>query len=71
MRQEVHVYVTIKLKGFWVRDLKKVMRATGRWGLVLFIVVNAIKYRYGRPQITTGQMGFGVVHCCYYDKIYL
>ena len=38
---------------------------------MLFIVVVRIKYRYGRPQITTGQMGFGVVHCCYYDEIYL
>ena len=31
-------------------------------------VVNTIKYRYGRPQITTGQMGFGVVHCCLKKK---
>ena len=35
IRQEVQVYVTIKLKG-----------------LVLFIAVNTIKYRYGRPQIS-------------------
>ena len=34
MRQEVQVYVTIKLKSLNVRDLNKVMRATGRWVFV-------------------------------------
>ena len=36
MRQEVQVYVTIKLKGLIVRDLKKVMRATGRCCQIYF-----------------------------------
>ena len=45
MRQEVQVYVTIKLK--------------------------ALSQRFEESDEGDRQMGFGVVHCCYYDKIYL
>ena len=45
MRQEVQVYVTIKLKG--------------------------LSQRFEDSDEGDRQMGFGVVHCCYYDKIYL
>ena len=45
MRQEVLVYVTIKLKG--------------------------LGQRFEESDEGDRQMGFGVVHCCYYDKIYL
>ena len=45
MRQEVQVYVTIKLKG--------------------------LGQRFEESDEGDRQMGFGVVHCCYYDKIYL
>ena len=45
MRQEVQVYVTIKLKG--------------------------LSQRFEESDEGDRQMGFGVVHCCYYDKIYL
>ena len=45
MRQEVQVYVTIKLKG--------------------------LSQRFEESVEGDRQMGFGVVHCCYYDKIYL
>ena len=43
MRQEVQVYVTIKLKG--------------------------LNQRFEESDEGDRQMGFGVVHCCYYDKI--
>ena len=45
MRQEVQVYVTIKLK--------------------------SLSQRFEESDEGDRQMGFGVVHCCYYDKIYL
>ena len=45
MRQEVQVYVTIKLK--------------------------SLSQRFEESDESDRQMGFGVVHCCYYDKIYL
>ena len=45
MRQEVQVYVTIKLKG--------------------------LSQRFEESDEGDRQMGFGVFHCCYYDKIYL
>ena len=45
MRQEVQVYVTIKLKG--------------------------LGQRFEESDEGDRQMGFGVVHCCYYDKMYL
>ena len=45
MRQEVQVYVTIKLKG--------------------------LSQRFEESDEGDRQMGLGVVHCCYYDKIYL
>ena len=45
MRQEVQVYVTIKLKG--------------------------LSQRFEESDEGDRQMGFGVVHYCYYDKIYL
>ena len=44
MRQEVQVYVTIKLK--------------------------SLSQRFEESDEGDRQMGFGVVHCCYYDKIY-
>ena len=69
MRQEVQVYVTIKLKGLGQRFFEGSDEGDRQMGFgVVHCFVNTIKYRYGRPQ-TTGQMGFGVVHCCYYDKI--
>ena len=43
MRQEVQVYVTIKLKG--------------------------LDQRFEESDEGDRQMGFGVVRCCYYDKI--
>ena len=45
MKQEVQVYVTIKLK--------------------------SLSQRFEESDEGDRQMGFGVVHCCYYDKIYL
>ena len=45
MRQEVQVYVTIKLK--------------------------CLSQRFEESDKGDRQMGFGVVHCCYYDKILL
>ena len=45
MRQEVQVYVAIKLK--------------------------SLSQRFEESDEGDRQMGFGVVHCCYYDKIYL
>ena len=45
MRQEVQVYVTIKLKG--------------------------LNQRFEESDEGDRQVGFGVVHCCYNDKIYL
>ena len=45
MRQEVQVYVTIKLK--------------------------SLSQRFEESDEGDRQMGFGVVHCCYYDKIYV
>ena len=45
MRQEVQVYVTIKLK--------------------------SLSQRFEESDEGDRQMGFGVVHCCYYDEIYL
>ena len=73
MRQDVQVYVTIKLKGLGQRfeesDEEGDRQIYGVWCCSLLFkekcyydkIYLQLIDRYGRPQITTGQMGFGVV----------